>query len=105
MSSVVMPTQSLPATQVAAITTTVVVGGGVPLGPKAVNMICPMCRANIKTNTVRENQCRAHVCCCILFFVGCILCSCIPYCMDSFKIVRHTCPDCKAYLGTYKPQE
>jgi len=38
-----------------------------------------------------------------LFHFRCCLCSCIPYCMDSCKSVTHSCPNCKTYLGIYKP--
>ncbi|XP_069686283.1 lipopolysaccharide-induced tumor necrosis factor-alpha factor homolog [Periplaneta americana] len=83
-------------------TTTVIVAGALPVGPKAMKVVCPICHVDIKTTTVSENQAGAHIACIVLCLLGCCLCSCIPYCMDSCKSVRHTCPNCNSYLGTYK---
>lgn len=83
--------------------TTVIVTGALPVGPEPTKMRCPNCRMDIKTMTVSENQAGAHIACIVLFLLGCCLCSCIPYCMDSCKSVTHSCPNCKTYLGIYKP--
>ncbi|XP_046664050.1 lipopolysaccharide-induced tumor necrosis factor-alpha factor homolog [Homalodisca vitripennis] len=77
---------------------------GVPLlvGPQSLRTTCPNCRTDIRTSTAKQSRRIAHLFCLGLCFIGCCLCSCIPYCMDSMKEVRHTCPKCKAYLGTYR---
>lgn len=99
-----MPLPPLPAPVIPPpTTTTVIVSGSLPVGPKPANMCCPACHRDIRTTTVSESQSCAHIACVVLFLLGCCLCSCIPYCMDSCKNVRHTCPNCKTYLGMYKP--
>jgi len=36
----------------------------------------------------------------ILF--GCLLpCACVPFCVDTCRDVKHYCPKCANYLGTY----
>lgn len=40
---------------------------------------------------------------CLLLCSRCDLCCClIPCLFDDFKDVTHTCPNCKAYIYTYK---
>lgn len=97
----VPPPQQIP--PVPPSSTTVIVTGALPVGPKPVKMRCPNCHMDIKTTTVSENQACAHIACIVLCLLGCLLCSCIPYCMDSCKSVTHSCPNCKSYLGIYKP--
>ncbi|XP_046753339.1 lipopolysaccharide-induced tumor necrosis factor-alpha factor-like [Diprion similis] len=72
------------------------------VGPNPIKMLCPNCRADIKTTTVSEHQTNAHICCIILCLLGCCLCSCLPYCSNAFVNIHHSCPNCKAYIGTYK---
>ncbi|XP_011879852.1 PREDICTED: lipopolysaccharide-induced tumor necrosis factor-alpha factor homolog isoform X2 [Vollenhovia emeryi] len=72
------------------------------LGPNAVKMSCPTCRADIKTTTIADHQPSAHICCIVLCLLGCCLCSCLPYCMNVFMSVHHFCPRCKNYIGTWK---
>jgi len=86
-------------------TTVIVTGlpvGVLPVGPRPAKMRCPNCNLDIKTTTVSENQASAHIACLVLCLLGCFLCSCIPYCMDSCKTVTHSCPNCKTHLGVYK---
>jgi len=82
--------------------TTVILTGAMPMGPDPANMRCPNCNMNITTTTVSENSSSAHIACILLFLFGCCLCSCIPYFMDAFKVVNHSCPNCKTFLGSYK---
>ncbi|XP_077266986.1 lipopolysaccharide-induced tumor necrosis factor-alpha factor homolog [Temnothorax americanus] len=72
------------------------------IGPNAVKMTCPTCRADIKTTTISDHQPSAHICCIVLCLLGCCLCSCLPYCMNAFMSVHHFCPNCKNYIGTWK---
>lgn len=62
---------------------------------------CPKCHAQIMTETREENKCLAHIFCCILMFTF-PCCCCLPYCMDSCKIVKHRCPNCRANIGVYR---
>jgi len=75
---------------------------GPTFGPRAVKMICPHCRADITTWTVSEPSVMSWIICLGLCFFGCIPCCCIPFCVDSFNQVTHTCPNCKNTLGRYK---
>lgn len=71
-------------------------------GPRYVCMTCPHCQQLINTETSSEHKCLATVCCCLMCCsLCCTLFSCIPYCMDSFKIVHHRCPNCKTRLGVF----
>ncbi|KAJ1523485.1 hypothetical protein ONE63_001338 [Megalurothrips usitatus] len=64
---------------------------------------CPKCHAQIMTETREENKCLAHIFCCILMFTDRFpCCCCLPYCMDSCKIVKHRCPNCRANIGVYR---
>ncbi|XP_050423934.1 lipopolysaccharide-induced tumor necrosis factor-alpha factor homolog [Adelges cooleyi] len=74
-----------------------------PLGQTPVTLICPTCRAQVVSSIREESSNGAYLCCMLLFVVGCALCSCVPFCMDSFKKVHHTCPKCDTFFGTYQP--
>jgi len=71
------------------------------LGSHSQRMLCPACHSDIKSNVVSESNYMTHLIAIGLCFFGCILCSCLPYCMDSCKNISHFCPHCKAYIGTY----
>ena len=75
----------------------------VPLGRDRCYMNCPKCCARVLTETTEKNHRMAHIWCCLLMCLGCPCCSCLPYCMDSCKVVRHKCPNCKAKLGSFRP--
>ncbi|XP_063228630.1 lipopolysaccharide-induced tumor necrosis factor-alpha factor homolog [Bacillus rossius redtenbacheri] len=75
--------------------------GPTAVGPRPVTTVCPACRMNVKTTTVTENKTGAHVACVLLCLIGCCCLSCVPYCMDSCKKVRHSCPSCGNFMGTY----
>ncbi|XKL66903.1 hypothetical protein PGB90_010323 [Kerria lacca] len=74
-----------------------------PLGPTPARITCPRCNAEIITSTETEPSCAAHLCCLVLLIIGCCPLSSLPYCMDSLKNVRHTCPNCNMFLGSYQP--
>lgn len=74
------------------------------LGRDSALTVCHKCNSQVMTSTNTSNKCLAHCCCCCLMLSGIgLLCCCLPYCMDSCKIVKHSCPNCKATLGTYRP--
>ena len=70
-------------------------------GPDPISTTCPNCKAEIVTTTRSSTstfQCLVAACLC--FFVPC--CFCIPFCMDDWKDVLHTCPNCNYAIGKYK---
>ncbi|KAJ8726880.1 hypothetical protein PYW08_015277 [Mythimna loreyi] len=73
----------------------------IALGPEPCSMTCPSCGASIVTTLRAEPTTKTHLMalclCCI-----CIFLTCIPYCVDSCQNADHLCPNCNAYLGTYK---
>ncbi|KAJ8724908.1 hypothetical protein PYW07_015866 [Mythimna separata] len=73
----------------------------VPLGPEPVSVNCPACGASVITTVQSRSTTKTHLmamflCCC------CPILVCLPYCMDSCQNADHLCPNCNAYLGTYK---
>ncbi|XKL67125.1 hypothetical protein PGB90_010545 [Kerria lacca] len=73
------------------------------VGDTPQRMTCPNCHNEIVSVVSTEYSLVQHA----AFFImcitaACLLCSCIPYCMDSLSNVRHECPVCHSYLGTYK---
>jgi len=95
--------QSYPAPmpQHQAPTQTVVVHQTISLGHQPVNMVCPMCGAQIRTSTDSEPSATAWV----LGVILCLLCwplSCVPCCIDSLQDVTHKCPNCRKVIGICK---
>ncbi|EMP29448.1 cell death-inducing p53-target protein 1 isoform X1 [Chelonia mydas] len=85
-----------------AATTVTVLQGEIFQG-SPVQTVCPHCQQAITTTITHEiglmNFLLGFFCC----FVGCDLgCCFIPCLIDDFKDVTHTCPNCKAYIYTYK---
>ncbi|XP_034232719.1 lipopolysaccharide-induced tumor necrosis factor-alpha factor homolog [Thrips palmi] len=91
--------QQPPAGYAAAPPTTIVFTS---LGRDRSYTMCHHCNAQVMTETTESHKCLAHFFCCILMF-SCPCCCCLPYCMDSCKVVKHTCPNCHEELGTYRP--
>lgn len=72
-------------------------------GDQPVSMICPNCGQNITTSTYKVTSVVQWAAAGGLLVVGCWLgCCLIPLCIDSLQDVKHSCPNCKAYLGMYK---
>ncbi|XP_076272366.1 lipopolysaccharide-induced tumor necrosis factor-alpha factor homolog [Rhynchophorus ferrugineus] len=70
-------------------------------GPNPIQIGCPYCHAVITTAVETEPTTKTHLFALILCVIGCWLCCCFPYCMDSCQSKKHFCPSCKAYLGEY----
>ena len=72
------------------------------LGKHPTQTVCPKCHNNIITNTTKFDGSMAWLWCFIIFLLGGgIFCLCfIPFCVDSFKDVRHSCPNCTHIIGT-----
>ncbi|KFP12015.1 Cell death-inducing p53-target protein 1 [Egretta garzetta] len=68
-----------------------------------VQTVCPHCQQAITTKITYEIGLMSFLLGFFCCFVGCDLCCClIPCLFDDFKDVTHTCPNCKAYIYTYK---
>lgn len=80
--------------------TTILVAPSV--GPDPSMVCCPSCRQTVVSRMEYENSTRTHVAAGILCILGCWICCCFPYCMDSCRNGNHYCPSCGAFLGTYR---
>ncbi|KAF2887811.1 hypothetical protein ILUMI_18362 [Ignelater luminosus] len=68
-------------------------------GPVPAMATCPSCNCRITSRVEAEASAKTH----ILAVLLCgLCCCCIPYCMDSCKNKNHYCPNCGAFLGTFK---
>ena len=75
---------------------------------------CPNCNTEILTTTEKSNSTLQMLVAggfCLfagvssilsIFCVGFPLCFCIPFCMDDWKDVLHTCPNCNYGIGKFK---
>ncbi|XP_059407655.1 lipopolysaccharide-induced tumor necrosis factor-alpha factor homolog [Carassius carassius] len=63
---------------------------------------CSHCMTDIITETEYINGLLTWLICGTLVFFFCWLCFWIPFCVDSCKDVKHTCPNCKNILRIYK---
>ncbi|KFU97647.1 Cell death-inducing p53-target protein 1, partial [Pterocles gutturalis] len=83
--------------------TTVTVLQGEIFQGAPVQTVCPHCQQAITTKITYEIGLMSFLLGFLCCFVGCDLCCClIPCLFDDFKDVTHTCPNCKAYIYTYK---
>ncbi|XP_010183276.1 PREDICTED: cell death-inducing p53-target protein 1 isoform X3 [Mesitornis unicolor] len=98
-----MPTDSSgPYVPPGAATTVTVLQGEIFQGAP-VQTVCPHCQQAITTKITYEIGLMSFLLGFFCCFVGCDLCCClIPCLFDDFKDVTHTCPNCKAYIYTYK---
>jgi len=68
-----------------------------------INTTCPGCASNITTTVEMENNIPTHVLAGVLCFMCLCPCALIPYCCDATKSAIHSCPNCRAYIGTFNP--
>ena len=59
-------------------------------------------QATVTTSTNSRPSMMAWAVSCALCFTMLWPCFCVPFCIDSFKDVKHSCPNCNATLGRYK---
>ncbi|XP_055319438.1 lipopolysaccharide-induced tumor necrosis factor-alpha factor homolog isoform X2 [Sitodiplosis mosellana] len=74
----------------------------ITVGPESSRVTCPSCYASVQTKVENESTTRTHIVALLLCVFLCWPCVCVPYCMDSCKNRNHYCPNCNAYIGTYK---
>lgn len=83
--------------------TTVTVLQGEVFQAAPVHTVCPHCQQAIVTKISYEIGLMNTLFCLFCCFVGCDLgCCLVPCIIDDLKDVTHTCPNCKAYIYTYK---
>ena len=75
-----------------------------PVGRTPTRIVCPYCHTLIWTRVESKPSLWAWIAGIALACVGCVLCSCIPCCLESFQEITHFCPNCHANLGAIKPQ-
>ncbi|KAK9534740.1 hypothetical protein VZT92_007166 [Zoarces viviparus] len=64
---------------------------------------CPECKEFIMTETSTSISSVTWMVCFILASFGCVAgCCLIPFCMDKFKSITHTCPRCRTPIMTIK---
>ncbi|EDS42499.1 conserved hypothetical protein [Culex quinquefasciatus] len=80
---------------------TVVIQAAPAVGPDSTTLICPSCRAQIRTRVDHNSTTKTHIIAILLFVFCCWPCVCVPYCMDSCKNADHYCPNCNAFIGTH----
>ncbi|CAH0547744.1 unnamed protein product [Brassicogethes aeneus] len=80
----------------------VLVQPSVPLAREPTRTTCPSCHAEILTTVSNMATTKTHLIAFLMCILGCFCCCCIPYCMKSCTNQKHTCPNCKAYIGEHK---
>ncbi|XP_059612795.1 lipopolysaccharide-induced tumor necrosis factor-alpha factor homolog [Phlebotomus argentipes] len=73
-----------------------------PVGPDPSMIVCPSCRQQVITKLDYETSTKTHIMAALLCAFVCWPCAWIPYVMDSCKNANHYCPNCGAFIGTYK---
>ncbi|XP_037088152.1 lipopolysaccharide-induced tumor necrosis factor-alpha factor homolog [Pollicipes pollicipes] len=72
-------------------------------GPNPAHMMCPHCHAEIETSVRSSPSTTAWIAGLLIALFGCWMgCCLIPCCMDECMNKEHFCPNCKAFLGSYR---
>lgn len=100
-----------------------------PVGPKPTMLVCPACKRTVQTKVKYVSNAKTHLMALLLCLFGygllfftpkyiiitfntlisklnlicrCWCCVWCPYCIDECKNGIHSCPNCGAFVGTYK---
>ncbi|XP_067296872.1 cell death-inducing p53-target protein 1 homolog isoform X2 [Pseudorasbora parva] len=65
-------------------------------------VICRHCMMEVTTEIEHINGALTWLICAGLAIFVCWFCCFIPFCVDSWKDVKHTCPNCKNVIHIYK---
>ncbi|XP_053962589.1 lipopolysaccharide-induced tumor necrosis factor-alpha factor homolog isoform X2 [Anastrepha ludens] len=63
---------------------------------------CPSCHAVVRTTVIYQPSLSTHLWALILCLFICWPCVCVPYCMNSCQNANHYCPNCNAFIGSYR---
>ena len=64
---------------------------------------CPHCGGVVTTRCVPQTGCATWLCCWALTWVGCFWgCCLLPFCSETFRDVRHECPECDRVVAVYR---
>ncbi|XP_055641217.1 lipopolysaccharide-induced tumor necrosis factor-alpha factor-like [Toxorhynchites rutilus septentrionalis] len=83
-------------------TSTTVIVTGPSVGPDPTTIVCPSCRATVVTRLDYETTTRTHLCAALLCLFICWPCVCVPYLTTTCRDANHYCPNCSAFIGTYR---
>ncbi|XP_055547601.1 lipopolysaccharide-induced tumor necrosis factor-alpha factor homolog [Wyeomyia smithii] len=72
------------------------------VGPDPASISCPSCQKHVITRLDYESSTKTHIMAGLLCLFICWPCFWIPYVIDSCKNANHYCPNCGAYIGTYR---
>ncbi|XP_053695510.1 lipopolysaccharide-induced tumor necrosis factor-alpha factor homolog [Sabethes cyaneus] len=72
------------------------------VGPDPASISCPSCQKHVITRLDYETSTKTHIMAGLLCLFICWPCFWIPYVIDSCKNANHYCPNCGAYIGTYR---
>ncbi|XP_065081141.1 lipopolysaccharide-induced tumor necrosis factor-alpha factor homolog [Ochlerotatus camptorhynchus] len=81
---------------------TVIIAGAPAVGPESTTLICPSCRAQVRTRVEHNSTTKTHIIALLLFIFCCWPCICVPYCCNSCKNADHYCPNCNAFIGSHQ---
>lgn len=64
---------------------------------------CPHCGRVVTTRCVPQTGCATWLCCWALAWAGCLFgCCLMPFCSETFRDVRHECPECDHTVAVYR---
>jgi lipopolysaccharide-induced tumor necrosis factor-alpha factor len=80
------------------------INAAVTVGNKPVQCTCAHCHSLIITRIKRSPGLLVWIICFILILFGCWLgCCLIPFCIHDIQNTQHYCPNCKSFIGEYRP--
>ncbi|BFG06377.1 lipopolysaccharide-induced tumor necrosis factor-alpha factor homolog [Drosophila madeirensis] len=77
------------------------IDGSLKVGWQPIQVRCPSCHGEVQTSLITASTKTTHLCALILYICCLWPCVVLPYCFNYCKNVRHYCPNCGNYIGTY----